>query len=260
MLGRSRMGVLLAGAIGLFLLLPLVAVVPFSFTAKRFLSLPDGDYSLRHYRALLDADTWLASIGTSALIAILSSIVATLLATAFALGVWLLRPRLAKVLTGLVLLPIIVPPVTSAVSIYFLLAQIGLLDTIAGVIIGHVVVTVPFAVVAIMTALNRMDRTLDQAARILGADPFQSIFLVILPNIRFGLFTAWFISLVMSWEESSVTLFISGVNVTTLPKRMWDNLRLDLDPAIAAISVLMTVMTALVIILRGRRQQSEAQA
>ncbi|OCP25103.1 MULTISPECIES: hypothetical protein [unclassified Ensifer] len=63
----------------------------------------------------------------------------------------------------------------------------------------------------------------------------------------------------MSWEESSVTLFISGVNVTTLPKRMSDNLRLDLDPAIAAISVLMTVVTALVVILRGRRPQSEAQ-
>ncbi len=257
MLGKSRFGIVVAGVVGLFLLLPLVAVVPFSFTAKRFLSLPGGEYSLRHYWALLDPDTWLASIGTSFLIAIVSSIVATVLATTFALGIWLLRPRLAGIVTGLVLLPIVVPPVTSAVSIYFLLAQIGLLDTIPGVIIGHVVVTVPFAVVAIMATLNRMDRTLDQAARILGASPFQSIVLVILPNIRFGLFTAWFISLVMSWEESSVTLFISGVNVTTLPKRMWDNLRLDLDPAIAAISVLMTLLTALVIILRGSRQQGQ---
>lgn len=250
MFGTSRLGGFLAGAAGLFLLLPLAAVIPFSFTAKRFLSMPDGAYSLRHYLAIFDPDTWLASIGTSTLVALLSSVIATALAAAFGIGIWLRRPASGRFLIGLVLLPIIVPPVTSAVALYFLLAQIGLLDTIPGLVLSHVVMIVPFAVIAILGALSRLDRNLELAARNLGASQLQSIFRVILPNIRFGLFAAWFVSLVMSWEESSVTLFVSGVNVITLPKRIWDNLRLDLDPAVAAISVIMIVATTLVILLR----------
>jgi putative spermidine/putrescine transport system permease protein len=160
------------------------------------------------------------------------------------------RPTSGRFLIGLVLLPIIVPPVTSAVALYFLLAQIGLLDTIPGLVLSHVVMIVPFAVIAILGALSRLDRNLELAARNLGASQMQSIIMVILPNIRFGLFAAWFVSLVMSWEESSVTLFVSGVNVITLPKRIWDNLRLDLDPAVAAISVIMILATTLVILLR----------
>jgi len=250
MFGKSRIGGFCVGAAGAFLLLPLAAVVPFSLTAKRFLSMPDGEYSLRHYRAIFDPDTWLASIGTSTLVALLSSIVATALATAFGVGLWLRRPASGRLLVGLVLLPIIVPPVTSAVALYFLLAQMGLLDTVAGLVLSHVVMIVPFATIAILSSLSRLDRNLELAARNLGATQFQSIFRVILPNIRFGLFAAWFVSLVMSWEESSVTLFVSGVNVITLPKRIWDNLRLDLDPTVAAISVVMITMTALVVIFR----------
>lgn len=250
MFGKSRLGGLCAGAAGIFLLLPLAAVIPFSFTAKRFLSMPDGEYSLRHYRALFDPDTWLASIGTSMLVALLSSIIATALATAFGVGIWLRRPANGRLLIGLVLLPIVVPPVTSAVALYFLLARIGLLDTVAGLVISHVVMIVPFSVIAILSALSRLDRNLDLAARNLGATQAQSIFRVILPNMRFGLFASWFVSLVMSWEESSVTLFVSGVNVITLPKRIWDNLRLDLAPTVAAISVIMIVATALVVVFR----------
>lgn len=251
MFGRSRLGGALAYLAAAFLLLPLVAVIPVSFTAKRFLSMPDGEWSLRHYRALFEDGAWLSSIGASVSIALLSSILATVLAIMFGLGLWLGRPRAGAFLVGFALLPMVVPPVTSAIIVYFLLARLGLLDTIPGLVIGHAIMTMPFAVVAMLSAFARLDRSLDMAARNLGASTGQSILLVVLPNLRTGILSAWFLSFILSWEESTVTLFTSGVEVITLPKRIWDNLRLNVDPVIAAISVVMVVITTVVIIARA---------
>lgn len=257
MFGRSIFGGILAYLASLYLLLPLLAVVPFSFTAKRYLSLPGGDWSLRHYATIFESDVWLKSIGASVGVAIGASTLATLLATAFGLGLWYLRPRLAKLFVGMALLPMVVPPVTSAVILYFCLARIGLLDSITGLIIGHTVMIVPFAVVAILSALTRLNRDIELAARNLGANIWQTTVWVILPNLKFGIFSAWFLSLILSWEEATVTLFVSGVNVITLPKRMWDNLRLDVDPVIAAISVVMILLTTLLILLKKPTGQSD---
>ncbi|MEO5756765.1 MAG: ABC transporter permease [Mesorhizobium sp.] len=251
MFGRSRLGGALAYLAAAFLLLPLVAVIPVSFTAKRFLSLPNGEWSLRHYRALFEDGAWLSSIGTSLTIALVSSILATALATSFGLGLWLRRPRAGALLVGFALLPMVVPPVTSAIILYFLLARLGLLDTIAGLVIGHAIMTLPFAVIAMLSAFAKLDRSLDMAARNLGASTTQSIFLVVLPNLRTGILSAWFLAFILSWEESSVTLFTSGVQVITLPKLIWDNLRLNVDPVIAAISVVMVVITTVVIVTRA---------
>jgi putative spermidine/putrescine transport system permease protein len=107
---------------------------------------------------------------------------------------------------------------------------------------------VPFAVVLIMVALAQVDRRIDLAARGFGAGVFQRIFKVIVPNIRFGLLTAFFLAFVLSWEEIGVTLFITSVNAVTLPRMMWMGLRDNIDPAIAAISVVLIVVVIAVIL------------
>lgn len=251
MFGRSRLGGAIAYLAAAFLLLPLIAVIPVSFTPKRFLSMPDGDWSLRHYSALFEDGVWLSSIGTSISIALVASVLATVLATMFGLGLWFRRPRAGAVLVGFALLPMVVPPVTSAIILYFLLAKLRLLDTMTGLVIGHAIMTLPFAVVAMLSAFARLDRSLEMAARNLGASTLQTIFLVVLPNLKAGMLSAWFLTFILSWEESTVTLFTSGIEVVTLPKRIWDNLRLDVDPVVASISVVMVVVTAVVIIVRA---------
>lgn len=245
---QSRGLRLAAWLTGIFMLLPLVAVIPVSFTPKRFLSLPKGDWSLRHYIALFSDEEWLASIGDSVIIALASSVIATVLAASFALGLWFRQPRYGAALVGLALLPMAVPPVVSAVIIYFLEARLGLIDTYSGLILTHVVMVTPFAVIVMMTATARLDKSLELASRNLGASQIQTTFLVVLPNLKFGLFSAWFLSLVLSWEEIAVTLFVSGIDVITLPKRIWDGLRLNVDPIIAAVSVLLMVVTTAAII------------
>ena len=237
-----------------FLLLPLLAVVPISFTPARFLSMPKGSWSLVHYRQLIDNPEWGASVLLSLRIGVLSSLLATTLATLFALGIWMARPRAAALLVGFVLLPLVVPPIVSAMTLYFLLTGLSRLapllgyDTWPGVVLAHVVMITPFAVVLLLVALAGVDRRIDLAARGLGATLTQRAWRVILPNIRFGVLMAALLSFVLSWEEIGVTLFITSVNAITLPRLMWMGVHDNIDPAVAAVSVVLISITALALI------------
>jgi putative spermidine/putrescine transport system permease protein len=248
------LALVLAAFVAVFLLLPLFAVVPVSFTPARFLTMPSGDWSLRHYQALIDNPAWLQATLLSIRIALLSAAISTALALAFSLGLWMYRPWFSSLLIGFVLMPMVAPPVVSAITLYFFLTSLSRLnglvgyDTTLGVALAHSVMIVPFAVVLIMVSLAQLDRRIDLAARGFGAGVLQRVFRVIVPNIRFGLMTAFFLAFVLSWEEIGVTLFITSVNAVTLPRMMWMGLRDNIDPAIAAISVVLIVVVIGVIL------------
>lgn len=252
----------------IFLLMPLLAIVPVSFTGARYLSMPKGNWSLRHYEALLTNPVWLDSIKLSLGIAVASAAISTVLAVLFGLGLWYKRNRFTMALAALVFLPMVMPPVVSAIILYFfetnlidIAPWIGF-DSIGGVILAHVIVATPFALVTFMVSLSQIDRRIDMAARGLGASLWQSIFRVVLPNARFGIISAAFFAFILSWEEISVTLFITSFNVVTLPRQMWNGMRDNVDPAIAAISVILISLTVLGILGRDlwRWQRSRRQA
>ena len=247
---------LLATVAMAFMLFPLLTVVPVSFTSKRYLSMPNGNWSLRHYEALLGNPDWLASILQSLTIAFATSLIATTLAVSFSLGIWYLRSRLATLLIGLVLLPMAIPPVISALVLYFMETNLGRIapgfgyDTIPGVIIAHVVMVVPYGVVTMLVALSQIDRRIELASRNLGASLMQTTFLVVMPNLKLGIASTALLSFALSWEEVAVTLFITSVDVNTLPRRIWGGLRDNVDPSVAAISVLLIGVTLLVLCAR----------
>ncbi len=244
------LGLLLAGTVAAFLLLPLLAVVPVSFTPMRFLSMPGAHWSWRHYRTLVEDPDWGASILLSLRVALVSTAIAVPLAAAFAVGLWMQRPRFAAFLTGFVLLPMVTPPVISALALYFLLTALGRVndwvayDTWLGVVLAHVVVTAPFAVVLLLAALGQVDRRIDLAARGMGASVATRAWRVVLPQLRFALAAAALLCFVLSWEEIGVTLFVTSVDAVTLPRLMWMGLRDNIDPAIAAMSVVLIALTA----------------
>lgn len=253
----GRLASLLAALVSLFLLAPLLAVVPVSFTPRRFLSLPEGEWSLRHYRTLLEDPRWLDAAWLSLQIGLASATLATTLAFLFSVGLWMQQPRYAGAMMGLALLPMVAPPVVSALTLYFLLVSLGQLndlvahDTPAGVMLAHTVMIAPFAVVLMTVALARLDRRIDLAARGMGASLARRIFGVVLPNIRFSVTASFFLTFVLSWEEISVTLFVTSVHVTTLPRLMWMGLRDNVDPAIAAASVVLIVIVVAAILMRS---------
>ena len=257
---RLRPGVfatLLAALVALFLLMPLIAVVPVSFTSKRYLSLPDGAWSWRHYLSLLQDPDWGRSLWTSVEVGMLSSLLAVILAAAFCIGLWMLRPRFSGLMTGFVLLPMVAPPVVTSLTLYFFLTTLSrwngvvAYDKLGGVVLAHMVVVIPYAVVVVMVALSQLDRRMDLAAQSMGASVSTRIFGVILPNIRFGLLGAFFLCFLLSWDEIGVTLFVTSVETITLPRRMWMGLRDNVDPAIAAPSVVLICVVTLAMIARA---------
>jgi putative spermidine/putrescine transport system permease protein len=235
----------------LFLLLPILVIVPLSFGDQRYLSFPDGAWSLRHYLTLLDS-AWLSSIVQSLGLAVGVGVVSTVLAFLFATGIWL-EPRYRVLLTATVLLPMIVPQVVSAMSIYYLGARVQQLDSLIGVGFGHLMMALPYSLIALLVAYSRLDTSLYKASRSLGAGLGMTIRQVLMPNVRGGLAGSFFMAFIMSWEEVVVTLFTSGLHVITLPKRIWDGLRYNLDPAIAAVSTVMVLITLVVLLVRMYR-------
>lgn len=246
----------IGGLTAVFLLLPLLAVIPVSLTPKRYLSLPQDHLSLRHYEALLQKPEWGESLLLSLQVGLVAAALATVLACAFCLGLWMGRPRFATLWAGLALMPMVVPPVVSALTLYSFLRWLSgwnalvVYDGWLGVVLAHVVMVVPYAVVIVMVALSQLDPKMDLAARSMGAGVGRRVFGVILPNIRFGLASAFLLSFVLSWDEIGVTLFITSVKAITLPRRMWMGLRDNIDPSVAALSVVLIAIVSLVVVAR----------
>ncbi|MEP7300406.1 MAG: ABC transporter permease [Caldimonas sp.] len=227
----------------LFLVLPILVVVPFSLTPQRYLSFPTDRLSFRHYQALLTPE-WLGSIGDSLVVAIGATVIAVALGTSLAVAIWRLPGRLSRAVRILALAPLIVPGIIHALAFYRALAFIGFLDTYAGIIVVHGLKAMPFVYISVTAVLLGLNQNLEQAARSLGASQLQSARLVVLPNIRIGVLSGAFLAFVTSWDEVVVAIFITGRRVHTLPKLIWEGLVDNLDPAVAALATLMILMTA----------------
>lgn len=237
-----------------FLLLPLIVIIPLSLTPTSYLAFPSGTLSLRHYETLFTDPKWLGSAADGLIVAALSALFCTLLSVAMASGLWLMNSRWTPLYVTIALLPIVAPQVVSAMILYYLEARLGILDSYAGLVVGHCIVALPYAVIAMLVAFSRLNRSLERASRSLGADTWTTLWRVLLPNVKSGIFGAAFLSFVISWDEVAVTLFISGLNVMTLPKRIWDGLRFDINPVIASVSVIMIIITTAVLTIQAIRQ------
>ena len=249
MITRGRM--LLTAAAWLvvaFLLLPVFITIPVAFNASRFVAMPEGALSLRHFDALVAGEGWIASMAQSAAIALAATILAVTIGTACAVGMWRLTSRFATAVGALVLAPMILPPIVSALALYRAWVALGLYDTWLGVVIAHGILALPFVVIAVTTALTTLDPRLEQASRSVGASVTTTTLRIILPNIKHGIFTAALFAFIVSWDEIVVTLFVSSRAVYTLPRRMWDGIRENVDPTVAAVATLLIAVTLVAVV------------
>ncbi len=260
-----RFGVVLALAwmALLFLLLPIFVAAPISLTPERFLTLPKDEVTLANYVNLFTNEKWTSSIGQSFLVAVCSTLIATTLGTLCAIGLWRVASRTSELVRGFVLLPLIVPTIVSALAFYRIFVDLRLLDSLPGVILAHAVLSVPYVVITVSTSLANFDLRLEQAARNLGASLGQTLRYVILPCIMPGVLSGAVFAFIQSWDEIVVTLFITSLKVFTLPRRMWDGIREQADPTIAACATTLILITILVIggqmWLRARRLRGAAR-
>jgi putative spermidine/putrescine transport system permease protein len=235
----SLANAVLAWCVAGFILAPLVIIVPMSFSASNSFEFPPLRYWLGHYRTYFSSEGWLQPTLNSFLVGIVSSVLTLMVATPAAFAVNRREFAGRRALQILLLTPMLVPSIIMAISYYSVFGRLGLNQTYAGIILAHSCVSIPVVLIAMSASLRNLDRNLERAAAICGATPAQTFRLVTLPLLRPAVILAGFFAFIHSFDEATISLFISGREVSTLPKRMFASIHLEADPVVAVVSALM---------------------
>jgi putative spermidine/putrescine transport system permease protein len=255
MLGRyvsERLLAVFAWLIIGFLVMPTLLVIPIGFTKSDFLEFPPPGYSLRWFETYFNSALWLTATSRSFIVAFLAACLATAFGAGTALALAKSSSRWAGFIFGFFLAPMIVPRIVVAVGMFYLFARIGLVASNAGLVIGHTVLSLPFTVVTIGAILKTYDMRLDQAASTLGANRVRTLIHITLPVIKGGLIAAFLFAFITSFDELTVAIFISGGLATTLPKQMWDDMILQLNPTLAAVSTVVLIVVTILLLIAER--------
>lgn len=232
---------LLVGFVLLFLVVPCLLVVPISFSAGEYLEFPPRELSLRWYRAFLSSPEWLSALATSLKIAIATTVLATCLGTAAAWGLKKKYDFIFNAIRGIYILPMLVPLILVAVGIFFVYSKLGLNGTLGGLILAHTVLALPFVLIAVGNGLASFDMAQHQVARSLGASELVAFFTVTLPQLRISIASGAVFAFVTSFDEVIIALYVSSGANETLTRRMFANIRDQVDPTVAAISSILVI-------------------
>ena len=241
----------------LFLLLPILVIIPLSFSASSFLAYPMPGWSLQWYEHLFSSDDWARATRNSFIVAPLATLLATLLGTLAAVGLARIQFRGKGLLMSLLIAPMVVPIVVVGVSTYLFFAKIGLADTYLGLILVHAALGAPFVLTTVLATLQSFNHNLVRASLSLGASPLETFFRITLPIIAPGVISGALFAFATSFDEVVVTLFIAGPTQVTLPRQMFTGIRENITPTIAAVATLLIIFTSTLMLLlewlRGRR-------
>jgi ABC-type spermidine/putrescine transport system permease subunit II len=243
--------------LGAFLVLPTVFLIPVSFSKSSFIGWPPEGWSLQWYQEFFTSDAWTSAAVRSVVVAGCSAVLAMALGVpaAFALSSPAMPLRTAWML--LTLTPFFIPRIVIAIALFYLFAQLRLLDSSAGLILGHTVLSVPYVVITVMAVLNSYDFRLNHAAWTLGASRAQALRRITFPIIKAGLFSAFLFAFVTSFDDVTLALFLSAGTGTTLPKQMWADATMQVSPLLAAVSsVMLVVVTALILVAERMRSKT----
>ena len=233
----------LAGLVIAFLVIPVLIVIPISFSNSSLLEFPPRAYSLRWYEALFGSIEWRDAAWMSVKVAVLTTVVVTPIGTAASYGLHLGGFRATGVLRMLVLAPLLVPVILTAVGIFYVYALLGLNNTLTGLVLAHAMLALPFVVVSVSAGLRSYDMAQERVARSLGATWFRAFRSITLPQIRLPVFSGALLAFISSFDEVIVSYFISGGEYATLPRKMFNALRDQIEPTIAAISTILVVLS-----------------
>jgi len=230
----------LGGAVLLFLVVPVLSVLPMSFSSSMVFELIPSQPGLTQYRRFFSSPEWMAALGRSVQVALGTTVVATIMGALAALGLRRLRGTRRAVLEALLIAPRIVPTIVLAVALYFVFSQTGLVGTLGGLVLAHSVLA------------------FEEASRSLGGDPLRTFFRVTFPQIRLAVLGSALFSFNVSFDEVVITLFISGVRTKTLPVKVWDAILYEITPILPAISAVIIVASVLLLtpLLLARRSSS----
>ncbi|MGC1174203.1 ABC transporter permease [Polaromonas sp.] len=245
-------------AILVFLLAPILVMVPLSFSDSSFLTYPIPGWSLKWYQNLLDSPEWARAAKNSFIVAPAATVIATALGTLAAVGLSRTNFRFKSLLMGILIAPMVVPIVVVGVATYLYFAPLGLADSYFGLIVVHAALGAPFVLTTVLATLAGFNHNLVRASLSLGETPFRTFFRITLPVIAPGVISGALFAFATSFDEVVVTLFLAGAEQATLPRQMFTGIRENISPTIAAVATLLILFTTLLLVLlewlRGRRR------
>jgi spermidine/putrescine transport system permease protein len=234
-----------------FLYLPVLILIIFSFNDDRSLTLPLTGFTLRWYASLFSNVDLLASIYNSFYVALIATSVTLLIGVPAAIALDRLDFPGKTVFRRLVLLPIALPGVITGVSMLNLFKLMGMNLSLETVILGHATGLVSIVVTQVFARLQRVNRSVEEVSADLGARPYQTFFLVTLPNIKTAIIGSALLSFTVSFDEIPVTFFLTGRD-NTLPMYIWSTLRRGITPEINAVGTLIVISSLALIIVSVR--------
>ena len=266
----------ICGVIFVFLITPILVVMPLSFNAQDFFTFtpemlrfdPDG-YSLKHYKDFFTNNEWQRSFKNSLLIAPVATIVSVSLGTLAAIGLSQSHVPFKRAITAILISPMIVPLIISATGMFFFYSHVGnfLEDRIGldknfvgyvKVILAHSVLGIPFVIITVTATLVGFDSSLTRAAANMGADPVRTFFKIQMPLILPGVISGGLFAFITSFDEVVVVMFVGSTNQKTLPWQMFTGLREQISPTILAVAtILVAISIALLVTLELLRRRSE---
>lgn len=256
----------LCGLIFIFLIAPIVVIIPLSFNAVPFftftpemLSFDPAGYSLKWYQDFFSNLNWQGAVKNSFIIAVFATLISTTLGTIAALG--LSRAEMPKkaLVMGILISPMIVPLIISAAGMYFFYTKVGLASTHLGVILAHAALGTPFVVITVTATLTGFDESLIRASATLGASPVRTFFKVIVPLILPGVISGALFAFITSFDEVVVVLFVGSFEQRTIPWQMFSGIREQISPTILAVATLLVVVSIMLLtaveLLRRRSER-----
>jgi putative spermidine/putrescine transport system permease protein len=255
----------ICGVIFVFLITPILVVMPLSFNAENFftftpemLRFDPAGYSLKHYKDFFSNDDWQQALWNSIKIAPMATILSVSFGTLAAIGLSQPHVPFRRAIMAILISPMIVPLIISAAGMYFFYSRIGMQGTYFGVVLAHAALGIPFVIITVTATLVGFDRSLTRAAANMGADPVTTFFRVQMPLILPGVISGGLFAFITSFDEVVVVLFVGSAGQKTLPWQMFTGLREQISPTILAVAtILVGISICLLTVLELLRRRSE---
>jgi len=243
---------ILAGVMFAFLLAPLIVVLPISFSGDAFMTFPPTSWSVKWYPAIFANSKMTAAFWTSLVLAAVVTTISLAIALPAAYALVRLKPAGAEVLSSLFTAPLLLPTIVLGLAILIVFARLGLLATFPGLVLAHLVVTLPYALRVLTTALATLPIAVEEAASTLGASPFTVFRRITLPMMKSGLIGTTALCFLVSFDEVVLSIFMTGPRISTLPVAMYHHVEQQADPLVAALSVLLVILSLVVVLVVDR--------
>lgn len=255
----------ICGAILVFLITPILVVMPLSFNAQDFftftpemLRFDPAGYSLKHYEDFFTNSDWQNALANSVKIAPMATLLSVSFGTLAAIGLSQPHVPFRRAIMAILISPMIVPLIISAAGMYFFYSRIGLQGTYMGVVLAHAALGIPFVIITVTATLVGFDNSLTRAAANMGAGPVTTFFRVQMPLILPGVISGGLFAFITSFDEVVVVLFVGSAGQKTLPWQMFTGLREQISPTILAVAtILVFVSIALLTVIEMLRRRSE---